>query len=83
MKTLQEKGELVRADGTPHYSGSSARVGISAAPGAHGAAAAPGPEVGTQEDAWLDWHHFHAALSSMDVMLCNVTAGDNDTRYHT
>ncbi|KAK1885864.1 Hemagglutinin-neuraminidase [Dissostichus eleginoides] len=42
-----------------------------------GPAAAPGPEVGTQEDAWLDWHHFHAALSSMDVMLCNVTADFN------
>lgn len=30
--------------------------------GTHRAATAPGEEMGTQEDAWLGWHHFHAAL---------------------
>lgn len=44
---------------------------------------APGPEVGTQEDAWLGWHHFNATMSSLGVMLCHVTAGNNDTRYNT
>lgn len=37
--------------------------------GAHGACAAPGAEVASQEDAWLGWHHFHATLSFVAMML--------------
>lgn len=48
--------------------------------GTHRAATAPRAEVGAQEDAWLGWRHFNAALNSPGVMLCDATAGDNDTR---
>lgn len=48
--------------------------------GTHRAATALKAEVGTQEDAWLGWHHFHAALSSQGAMPRDVTAGDSDTR---
>lgn len=48
--------------------------------GTHRAATAPRAEVGAQEDARLGWRHFNAALNSPCVMLCDATAGDNDTR---
>lgn len=37
--------------------------------GTHGASAEPRAEVTAQEAAWLAWHHFHATLSFLGVML--------------